>query len=90
MSGKGRPKGSHDVMPTIRGGLKRFFAGKPASTVWKEIYETSPVDFMRLAISAMPKEQQIDITTRTLEEFVLSTVTEQAFDDSSPEEANLH
>jgi hypothetical protein len=90
MSGRGRPKGSHDVMPEIRGGLKRFFIGKPVSEVWQEIYDNSPSDFMRLAISAMPKEVQAEVTTYTIEDFVVTTATSQALDDSSTEETHVH
>lgn len=92
MATRGRPKGSHDVTPEIRGGLKRFFKimedeGTPISTIWRELYEADPVNFMRLAISTMPKEVQADVTTRNIEDFVTGVVAQQ---NDSADEANIH
>lgn len=61
-----RPKGSHDVMPKIRGGLKRALKmmaeeDRPISTIWKEMFEDDPFKAMHLAIQAMPKNVDIDI-----------------------------
>lgn len=85
-------KARADITPEIRGGLKRFFKimeneGKPVSTIWRELYDADPTTFMRLAISTMPKEVQAEVTTKSLEDFVLETVGEQ---HDSSEETNFH
>jgi len=87
-------KSRADVTPEIRGGLLRALkimkeSGRPISTIWIELFNDDPATAMRLAISTMPKEVQADVTTRTIEDFVVSTVAIQAIDDST-EEAQLH
>lgn len=59
-------KARADLMPEIRGGIKRAFKamadnGRPISTIWIEMFEQDPFNAMRLAIAAHPKEMQVDI-----------------------------
>lgn len=62
-------KGRADISPEIRGGLKRYFAiqqekGRPVSDIWHDLFESDPMNAMRLAISLLPRE--MDITTTEL------------------------
>ena len=86
-------KARADITPEIRGGLKRYFKmleakGKSVSDIWAKLFEDDPATAMRLAISTMPKESQIDLTTRSIEDFVISTATVQH--DISSEDSQLH
>lgn len=81
-----RPKGSHDVSPQIRGGLMRYFKmqeakGRPISTIWEELFEADPMGAMRLAISTMPKEQRLEVTERTVADFVLEKARQREADE---------
>lgn len=86
----GRPAGSADIAPKIRGSLKRAMlmmeeAGKPLSTIWLELFADDPVNAMRLAISLLPKEIQADVNVNAIEDFVTGRATQQALSDSSKE-----
>ncbi len=67
MAGKGRPKGSHDVAPMIRGAFMRAARmveeeGKPLSEIIKEQLIDKPLETLRTMASFTPKE--VDVTTR--------------------------
>jgi hypothetical protein len=84
---RGRPRGSHDVTPQIRGGLKRYFKmledkGKSVSDIWRELFEKDAATAMRLAISIMPKELDITTTDISPEEW-LEIMADK--DDDKPE-----
>jgi len=60
-------KNRADITPEIRGGLKRCLKimedrGEPISTVWDNLFTSDPATAMRLAISLLPKEHNIDST----------------------------
>jgi len=81
----GRPKGSHDVTPEIRGGLKRYFKmlekqGKSVSDIWRDLFEKDAAQAMRLAISILPKELDVTTTNITPEEW-LELMAERDNDD---------
>lgn len=53
-----------NVMPEIRGGLKRALvamadSGRPLSTIWMELFDNEPAKAIQLAIAAHPKEMDI-------------------------------
>ena len=80
----GRPKGSADFAPEVRGGLKRAMKimeerGKPISTIWLDLFENDPLNAMRLAISMMPKEMDITTTNLSPEQWL------EAMSDRKPE-----
>lgn len=88
-----RTKGSPDVAPKVR-----FIVGKAI----EKIGITECVDMLVEEIKAeqslapivkyqgfFPKEQQIDLTTHSIEDFVTATATSQAVSDST-EETQLH
>jgi hypothetical protein len=69
----------------IRGGLIRGLrqleeAGRPLSTIWKELFEDDPATAMRLAISTMPKEVDMTAVELTPEQWL-----ERMADASEPE-----
>ena len=60
----GERKARADMMPEIRGGLKRAViameeSGKPLSTIWLQMFEEDPFNAMRLAIQCHPKEMMV-------------------------------
>lgn len=88
-----RSKGSPDVAPKVR-----FIIGKAIEKVGvtecidmlvAEIQEEQSLAPIVKYQGFFPKEQQIDLTTHTIEEFVTNAATAQVADDST-EEAQLH
>jgi len=63
----GSRKARADISPEIRGGLKRAIkimeqAGRPLSTIWVEMFDEDKFNAMRLAISLLPKELDIELS----------------------------
>lgn len=59
-------KSRANVMPDIRGGLKRFMLqqaqkGKPISEMWADLYEQDVKSFFQMAVAVHPKELMIEV-----------------------------
>ena len=90
----GRPKGSKEIASKVRfiadGVIEKLGMQKCIEMLVDEIEEHGFSTVMPKLASFYPKEVQADITTHTLEDFVVTTATSQALDDSSPEETHVH
>lgn len=67
MAGKGRPKGSHDIAPMIRGAFIRAVKGeeadgKPLSSLIREQLENNPLATLK-AMAAF-KQKELNVTQR--------------------------
>jgi hypothetical protein len=78
-----RPKNRADLRPEIQGALKRALmimeqGGRPLSTIWVELFSDDPIAAMRLAISLLPKEVEVDVAEVTVDSTVVTDDALQA------------
>ena len=64
MAGRGRPKGSHDIAPMIRGAFIRAVKGleddgKPLSSLIREELENNPLATLKAMAAFNPKESNV-------------------------------
>lgn len=82
MAGRGRPKGSHDIAPMIRGAFIRAVKGleddgKPLSTLIREQLENNPLATLKAMAAFNPKESNVtQRETRDLIEYTDEELTE--------------
>ena len=92
MAGRGRPAGSHDITPEIRGAWKRACLivedrGKSLSELIADAIEKDVVTALKAIQGFLPRESKVDLQVQenSLVD-VLSTMPEQV----RPDEEELH
>ena len=88
MAGRGRPKGSHDIAPMIRGAFIRAVKGleddgKPLSSLIREQLENNPLATLKAMAAFNPKESNVtqreitDVTQLTDAELIARILPEE-------------